>query len=1367
MNAAPTAPLLPRRRRPWAVLATAALWALVAVAALVILTWGVLHGVIVPRIGEWRPQVERLATQTLGVRVTIGAIQAESTGPIPAIELHDVRLFDTANREALHLPRVLAALSITSLWQGGFEQLVLDGPTLGVRRTSDRRIEVAGLGLSGVDSDQPGALANWFFSQAEFAIRQGTLHWTDDTRPQAPPLTLRDVDLAVRNPGVQHQIRLDATPPADWGSRFSLQGHWRQPLWERSPGRWRHWSGTLYGDWPQVDLKRLREYADTHADLGLELREGAGALRVWLDMQRGALTQATADVALRTVALQLGKAPAPLQLDNLSGRVDIARTAQRLEVATHGLAFTTREGQTWPGGNARLVQTQNEQGEWLQRLLEADRLDLTALRQLATHLPLDDTTRDWLNRLQPAGLVRTLALDWSAPRGDQPPRWKAKGELAQLHLEAGPVPTPSAEHPHPLGRPGVHNLDVHFEGDQTGGKAEVVLQKGHLEFPGLFEEPRIPTDTFKTQLTWQVQGERWDVRLPNLRFANADAEGEAQLHWHTADPATSGSQRRFPGVLDLNATLQRANAAQVPRYLPLAIPTGVRRYLREAIPKGTARQATFQVKGDLWDFPYGKHPTGRFAVSAKLSEVELNYAPAYLTPNGSGWPGLQRLEAELDIDKTALRLRNASAVVHGQPTLRATKGQAEIADYTHDARLVVQARATGPASEALAFVNRSALRGMTGDALAQASMGGNADIGFKLDLPLNRLEGTRVEGSWALAGNDIQITPDTPKLEGTQGGLTFTETGFTVSRATTRVLGGDLRFEGGLKTQGGEHVLQFRGQGNATAAGLRSATYLDLPTPLTRALQGGAAYQLQLGFKQGRPEILLTSNLQGLALDWPAPLGKTAGTTLPLRYEMSALSPGAGGPRDRVAVDLGSPPVAVAQAAFEREWRGNAPVVTRGLLRLQDTGRTALNDTHLPAAGVQADVVLGTLDIDPWTQLWGGGGPAQAGAAPVPNRYWPTTLRLQADTVVQAGRAFHNVVLGGTQDNGTWRVNLQSKEANGYAEYRPNQGNQPGRVYARLAQLSLNPAMTTGVENLLDQNPTSIPALDVEVQDFELHGRKLGQLDIEASNRGGTASNPDAAREWRLTRLNLTLPEATLEGTGNWASLATPGGGPRTSGTRRTALTFKLDIRDSGALLKRFGMPDTIRGGKGSLQGAIGWVGSPASIHYPSLSGQLALALERGQFLKAEPGIAKLLGVLSLQSLPRRLALDFRDVFSEGFVFDFVRGDAKVEQGVASTNNLQMKGVTAAVLLEGSADLANETQDITAVVIPELNAGTASLLATAINPAVGLGTFLAQFLLRQPLQDAATQQFHITGPWAEPKVEKISKRAVVREGTSP
>ena len=133
--------------------------------------------------------------------------------------------------------------------------------------------------------------------------------------------------------------------------------------------------------------------------------------------------------------------------------------------------------------------------------------------------------------------------------------------------------------------------------------------------------------------------------------------------------------------------------------------------------------------------------------------------------------------------------------------------------------------------------------------------------------------------------------------------------------------------------------------------------------------------------------------------------------------------------------------------------------------------------------------------------------------------------------------------------------------------------------------------------------------------------------------------------------------------------------------------------------------------------------------------------------------------MLSLQALPRRLTLDFRDVFSEGFSFDFVRGDVAIEQGVARSNNLQLKGVTAAVLMDGRADLARETQAIRVVVVPELNAGTASLIASVINPAVGLGTFLAQWLLRRPLMDAATQEFQVDGSWADPVIRRVDRRA--------
>ena len=155
--------------------------------------------------------------------------------------------------------------------------------------------------------------------------------------------------------------------------------------------------------------------------------------------------------------------------------------------------------------------------------------------------------------------------------------------------------------------------------------------------------------------------------------------------------------------------------------------------------------------------------------------------------------------------------------------------------------------------------------------------------------------------------------------------------------------------------------------------------------------------------------------------------------------------------------------------------------------------------------------------------------------------------------------------------------------------------------------------------------------------------------------------------------------------------------------------------------------------------------------------------------MKADAGIAKLLGVLSLQALPRRLTLDFRDVFSEGFAFDFLRGDVGIEQGIARTNNLQMKGVNAAVLMEGQADIAKETQDIRVVVVPEINAGTASLIASVINPAIGVGSFLAQVFLRRPLMEAATQEFHIDGTWTDPKITKVDRRSQApgKSGVAP
>jgi uncharacterized protein YhdP len=127
--------------------------------------------------------------------------------------------------------------------------------------------------------------------------------------------------------------------------------------------------------------------------------------------------------------------------------------------------------------------------------------------------------------------------------------------------------------------------------------------------------------------------------------------------------------------------------------------------------------------------------------------------------------------------------------------------------------------------------------------------------------------------------------------------------------------------------------------------------------------------------------------------------------------------------------------------------------------------------------------------------------------------------------------------------------------------------------------------------------------------------------------------------------------------------------------------------------------------------------------------------------------------VISLQALPRRFLLDFRDLFAQGFAFDDLRGDIAIVGGVASSHNLKVRGVQALVMIAGSADLERETQDLSVVVVPELNAGTAALASAAINPAIGVGAFVAQALLQRPLSAAATRKFHVTGPWSDPHVD--------------
>ena len=1307
---------------------------------LVLLAWSAVHIFIVPRIGDYREVLQQQATRALGVRVEIGRIEAQGGWWMPWLEVTDVQLFDRQGREALRLPRVTAAVSPRSALFGQFEQLALDRPELEILRDAKGHVWFAGFDM-GAQGDGRGA--DWFFAQPQFVVRQGTVHWRDESRAlgiqkSTSVLTLQDIELTLENYWFQHEGRIDVSPPQALGQRLSLSGKFHQWPWSRA-GDLTQWSGEIFANMPYVNLASLREWAAM--DRGFSLQEGRGAVRLWTDVQKGMFVGVTADVALDAVDVRFGADLQALSLRHVHGRLGVKSEDGEIEISSQDLVFDTQEGEHWPGGELHVSWRDDAQASGT---LRADRLDLEALTQVSQRLPLSNELHTVLLSLQAKGQVQKLKANWQRNENGQF-IYAAYGDVQQLSLQR------AAQADGPLAYlPGIDATNVVFDVTQKGGKARVSVHNGSITVPLGLDEPTIDLVDASAHLAWQFNGQQVAVQFTQGRLINEDVRSEFNGQWQTGEGLD-----RLPGVLDLTLAISRAKVASVHRYLPNTLPADVRAYVRAAVQGGEATHGMLRLRGRLDDMPFENPKLGEFRASAQVTNAKYAYVPPEnKKAKSTEWPALTELNGDLLFERTALHFKGRTQLA-GAPNVTWQKVEAHIPNLAH-AVVSVTGEANGPVSQVLEVIAKSALNDLTGTVLNKSQASGDANFKLALTLPIDKLEATQVQGSVMFADNALQIIPGTPVLNRTKGTLQFSENGFQVKAMQAQLLGGDALLDGGLSfsPREGQSPMTLKIRGDLTADGLRSARELGFVSRLAQRASGSANYSATLGLRRGQPELQISSDLKGMALALPAPLNKPALASMPLHIESQltreSLQPKSRVLQDQFSVTLGR----LVSVIYVRDLSGPRVRVLRGGIAV---GQSVVDAVPLRDNSVSLNLHLPAIDLDAWntafTQLTGSsplkrktvtnpvlGVEAQGDDA---QDYMPTFAALQADQIKASDRLIHKVVVGGTRQGDAWRLNVSADELNGSAEVRPPVGNIPAQLFVRLAYLRIPPSSVPDVERLLTEQPSSIPTLDIVVDDLTLRGKKLGRLEIEAVNR--IAAN--APREWRLNKFNITLPEASLKATGTWEAQ-----GPR---LRQTHFNFVLSIRDSGALLTRLGTPGAIRQGDGRLEGQLSWQGSPITLDYASMSGQMKLSIEKGQFLKTEPGAARLLGVLNLQALPRRLALDFSDLFSDGFAFDFVRGDVRIAQGVAFTNNLQMKGVVAGALIEGSADLVRETQNLKVVVVPEINAGTASLYMATINPLVGLTSYLAQMVLAKPLVRAGTSEFHVDGAWSNPRVTKV------------
>ena len=752
-----------------------------------------------------------------------------------------------------------------------------------------------------------------------------------------------------------------------------------------------------------------------------------------------------------------------------------------------------------------------------------------------------------------------------------------------------------------------------------------------------------------------------------------------------------------PGYLDLAGNIQHCEARYIPSYLPLGIGAPVIDWLSKAIVAGQAKDAKVIVRGNLMDFPFIKPSSGKFSVEAHITGGRLDYA--------SGWPALNNLVLDIGINNSGLRIDGHSGNVYRGELSQVKAFIPNL--FQPDAVLTVTGQAKAPTKDLLGFIQHSPVNKMLGDISNGVQAQGDGKLSLTLQIPLANVAATHTTGTYQFINNRIQFSSRFPALGDVSGALNFTGTKAKIRHLHVRLFGEPARID--LDADTSNTKVKVSGQAKVEQV-LQFADF-----PFKDKFSGVTDYQAQLDLaSDGHRSLTLQSDLDGLSSSLPFPLEKHARVKLPLTIKINSVD-GRYTTRAKFASGL-------MNLVFETR-PGKS---TRGRVAFNKKAVT------LPQTGIELTGYLKQLDVDAWRSLILDQKGKSAVAFPL------SDIKLSVDTLRVASHELHHVKFDLVPSGKAWSAQIKSDEMAGRVSYDPK-GN--GTLHAILTRLDIpHTGFDEGRNN--DQSAKAsfqtLPALDVTADDLILNNHHYGKMRFLAHPEGNN---------WAINNLTLENTDSSLQLSGVWDD---------TPLHSHSQADFTLNVHDIGHYLARIGHPDLVKGGKAKLTGHLSWAGPLMKLDFSTLTGKMVLSAEKGQFLQVDPGIGKLLGILSLQSLPSRFALDFHDIFSHGFAFDTIQSNLDVVRGVIHSDDFRMYGPSALVLMNGQTDLDHETQQIDVHVIP--NVGNSISIGAAFlgGPVVGLTSLLLQKLLQDPLGRIVSYHYLITGNWDKPIVEKVS-----------
>jgi len=856
--------------------------------------------------------------------------------------------------------------------------------------------------------------------------------------------------------------------------------------------------------------------------------------------------------------------------------------------------------------------------------------------------------------------------------------------------------------------PAITGLDARFGLDANNGNVSLEGRSVTLDWPRVFRRPitfvleRCHVEALWQKKTW------WQMDVNHCQAENEDLSvvGRVRLESNEGKPE-----------VDINVVMQRGDISRFSDYWPENVmKPRTLHWLRTSLLDGQVSDGRYSMVGDMDDFPFKDHG-GSLLAAVPVHDASLKYS--------DGWPFARQVNAVAYFNGPGM---------HVEGTVGSTGGAAveyvsvQIDDFKAPI-LDLDYRTPTDLPELVEFLKLTPLLDGLELDLGKFTLEGPSEITGHLSTGLGQIEEPlQVNGALLLMGNRFSELSSGVVLDDIEGTLGYHHEGLEAMDLTGSYKGFPVGLEV-VSDWDADEVFRASLHGLLPVEQVIPADLLQRE-PLFRRASGDSLWDIGVsvvatdGHTERETWLDIYSGLKGVDIDLPAPLGKAQDIEWPVlvRYPIKA--------REHVLTAVMPDQLQLKMELSRADSKPTRAVVQFG-------GKVK----DLPDPGLfVVDGSASAFDLDSWIDL-------------TVERFSRTkdvgglTLRsahVDADQILIFDRQFDNVELWMTYEDGIIRGEFDGEDIDGTVRYYKNETGSHS-MFGEFDRLILPDPIEQGMS--METNPAELPEMHFFSKEFSYMGLELGETRIEGY---------PIQHGFHFETVEAHSPRLRFNARGDWL---------RNGQGERSDFDIRLTSESLGTVLEVMDISSAMQGGQTVIHFDAWWEGPPAAFALADLNGEMDLSLIRGNILTADPGAGRMLGLLSLTELPRRLAMDFRDVFDEGFSFDEAKGTMRLENGTSYTDDLTLSSTAAEISIIGSTDLAAKTFDYELVVRPGVSK-TLPVIGVIAGGPVGAAAGLAlQALLRDALGEAAEAKYTITGPWTDPLVEsvKISPKPVQPE----